>query len=125
MAEPKPDGAYRDKEAARRRDAVVRRLLATPPKPHKAQPATKRPRRERAEIVCPTAHIMEELAGLAKGSVDGRACLREFLDTKPIIAALKVDARAAVRAGHTVYYDEPSQALMDALEAVRIAAKHR
>lgn len=75
------------------------------------------------DVHCPTADILAELAVLARESVDARACLCEFLDTKPVIAALKVDEGATVRAGHVVYYDEPSQALMDALETIRIAAK--
>lgn len=74
------------------------------------------------DVRCPTADILAELAALANRSVNARARLREFLDTKPVIAALKVDCAATVRAGHTVYADEPSQALMDALEAVRVAA---
>jgi hypothetical protein len=35
MADKPPDDTYSDDEAARRRDAVVRRMIATPPKPHK------------------------------------------------------------------------------------------
>jgi hypothetical protein len=35
MADKQPDEPYSDEEAARRRDAVVRRMIATPPKPHK------------------------------------------------------------------------------------------
>jgi hypothetical protein len=31
----KPDDTYSDEEAARRADAVVRRMIATPPTPHK------------------------------------------------------------------------------------------
>jgi hypothetical protein len=30
----KNDDQYSDKETARRRDAVIKRMLATPPKPH-------------------------------------------------------------------------------------------
>jgi hypothetical protein len=37
-----PDDSYSDEEAARRRDALVRRMIATPPKPQK-QTAQKRP----------------------------------------------------------------------------------
>jgi hypothetical protein len=35
MADKQPDETYSDEEAARRRDAVVRRMIATPPQPHK------------------------------------------------------------------------------------------
>jgi len=35
MADKQPDDTYSDEEAARRRDAVVRRMIATPPTPHK------------------------------------------------------------------------------------------
>jgi hypothetical protein len=31
MADKQPDESYSDEEAARRRDAVVRRMIATPP----------------------------------------------------------------------------------------------
>jgi hypothetical protein len=75
-----------------------------------------------ADAFCPTAEILDELRGFAERSVDARARLREFLDTKPVIAALKVDWLATARAGHTVTYDEPSQGLLDALAAIRIVA---
>jgi hypothetical protein len=32
---PKDDDAYSEAEAARRRDAIVRNMIATPPRPHK------------------------------------------------------------------------------------------
>jgi len=35
MPDRQPDETYSDEEAARRADAVVRRMIATPPKPHK------------------------------------------------------------------------------------------
>jgi hypothetical protein len=35
MADKQPDDSYSDEEAARRRDAVVRRMIATAPSPHK------------------------------------------------------------------------------------------
>jgi hypothetical protein len=35
MAGKQPDEVYSDEEAARRADAVVRRMIATPPTPHK------------------------------------------------------------------------------------------
>jgi hypothetical protein len=39
MADKQPNDTYTDEEAARRRDAVVRRMIATPPQPRK--PAAK------------------------------------------------------------------------------------
>lgn len=35
----KPEDTYDDDEAARRRDEVVKRMLATPPQPRTAKPA--------------------------------------------------------------------------------------
>ena len=35
MATTKPDEVYSDKETAARADATLKRMLATPPKPHK------------------------------------------------------------------------------------------
>jgi hypothetical protein len=35
MSDQKPDDQYSNDEAAQRRDEVVRRMLRTPPKPHK------------------------------------------------------------------------------------------
>jgi hypothetical protein len=34
LSDARDAGAYSDEEAAQRRDAVVRRMIATPPKPH-------------------------------------------------------------------------------------------
>jgi hypothetical protein len=42
MADKQPDETYSDEEAARRRDAVVRRMIATPPAPHKPPITPKR-----------------------------------------------------------------------------------
>jgi hypothetical protein len=71
---------------------------------------------------CPTAAILGELAGLAEHSVKARARITEYLDTRPVIAALEVDFAATARAGHTVSYDEPTQGLLDALAAIRVVA---
>jgi|ERR1700730_18450218 hypothetical protein len=76
-----------------------------------------------AKVSCPTADILNELRELAERSVDARARLREFLNSKPVIAALKVDWSATARAGHTVMYDEPTQRLLDSLTAIRAVAK--
>jgi hypothetical protein len=35
MSDKPPDDSYSDEEAAQRRDRVVRRMIATPPKPQK------------------------------------------------------------------------------------------
>jgi hypothetical protein len=35
------DGSYTEAEAARRRDAIVRNMIATPPQPHKLKKAKK------------------------------------------------------------------------------------
>jgi hypothetical protein len=42
MTDGRPDDSYSDEEAARRRDAVVRRMIATLPSPHK--PNTRKPK---------------------------------------------------------------------------------
>ena len=34
MADSKPDDTYSDKETERRADAALKRMLATPPRPH-------------------------------------------------------------------------------------------
>jgi hypothetical protein len=34
MSKTTPDGSYSDAEAAHRRDITIRRMIATPPKPH-------------------------------------------------------------------------------------------
>jgi hypothetical protein len=77
-----------------------------------------------AEVSCPTADVLEELRQLIHLSIDARARFREFLDTKPVIAALKVDWADTARAGHTIRYDEPSQELLDTLATLRILAEN-
>jgi hypothetical protein len=34
MAKPRQEDQFDDQETARRRDAVIKRMIATPPKPH-------------------------------------------------------------------------------------------
>jgi len=41
MAKSQSDDTYGDEEAARRRDAVVRRMIRTPPTPQKPTPKSK------------------------------------------------------------------------------------
>jgi hypothetical protein len=42
MVQPPKDGQFSDEETARRRDAVVKRMLNTPPKPHSEMKIGKR-----------------------------------------------------------------------------------
>lgn len=45
MAEmPVDDGEYSAEEAARRRDEIVKRMLATPPQPKPSRPAKAKPK---------------------------------------------------------------------------------
>jgi hypothetical protein len=69
------------------------------------------------------ADILAELAERAARSVDARARLGEFLDTKPIIAALEIDDVATMRAGRTIVNDKPTQQLIDCLLAIRALDK--
>jgi len=47
MVDKQPDETYSDEEAARRRDAVVRRMIATPPAPR--NPSASRPKKRAAK----------------------------------------------------------------------------
>lgn len=70
----------------------------------------------------PTADILNELSALADRNIYARACLREFLNTKPVIAALKVDCGSASGTGHRVMDEEPSEELVRCLSACRAIA---
>ncbi len=69
-----------------------------------------------------TTEILCELARLAESSIYARACLREFLNTKPVIAALEIDSCPTMGAGHRIMNDEPSQELLRCLAACRAVA---
>lgn len=64
-----------------------------------------------------------ELAALAASDVDICRRVSEFLDQQPVIATLKIDDGATMAAGHAVYRDEPTEALLACLAACR--AMHR
>ncbi len=55
------------------------------------------------------AEILVELALLAEGNVNCLALVGQFLDSKPVIADLKINDVATVRAGHVAMYDEPGK----------------
>jgi hypothetical protein len=44
---PKNDDQYSDKETAQRRDAVIKRMLATPPKPHSEMKVGKKAKKKK------------------------------------------------------------------------------
>ena len=58
-----------------------------------------------------TAEILDELARLVESNVNCLALLGQFLDSKPVIADLKVNDAATVLAGHVVMHDEPGKEL--------------
>ena len=69
-----------------------------------------------------TADMLGELASLAKGNIYIRTCVREFLDTRPLIAILEADHAATMRTGHPVMREEPSQGLRRCLATCRVIA---
>jgi hypothetical protein len=40
-----PEEAYSEKETVERREAALKRMLATPPRPHKVEPKKTKPKR--------------------------------------------------------------------------------
>ena len=70
--------------------------------------------------------VMRELNRLAARSPAVDRLFRKFLNGRRCLAALKLNRRATVCAGHPVYRDEPSTGLLRCLAAARaIDRKHK
>jgi len=65
------------------------------------------------------AEILVELTRLVEGNVNCLALLGQFLDSKPVIAGLKVNDATTVRARHVVMYDEPGKKHRGCMIAMR------
>jgi hypothetical protein len=68
--------------------------------------------------------VLVELTDLASRNVGARACLREFLDQDPVVAALNVDWLATNLTGETIYCDKPSEGLQACLATCRTLDGH-
>lgn len=70
------------------------------------------------------AGVMAELASLAQKNVYARACLREFLNTRPILGAVALEGDHGPASGtlHQIADDEPSEGLRSCLAACRAVA---
>jgi hypothetical protein len=68
--------------------------------------------------------VLNELSILAGRSVGARACLREYLDQEPVMAALEVDIAPTRLANQKVLRDEPTQSLRPCLATCRAADRH-
>ena len=65
-----------------------------------------------------------ELISLAGRSVGCRAILRSFLDNPCELGIIKIDRTATDGAEQTVYFDQPSDGLLDALVTARALYKN-
>jgi hypothetical protein len=127
MAKNKADEIYSDEEAVRRRDAVIKHMLNTPPKPHSAMKVGKRKakastRMAKDKVVAPFLDALEELVlllhqnGNPREAIDSALQVFEHID-KCVVTKLQPMSAPITDDGGSAF--QPSDLFRHYISAIR------